>query len=136
MRIYEEQLQLRLLFIICIIWLIREHNGEVIGREALDTRDKLVRFSDVLAGTIFYVPVGHWFLFDFEQDFHYKYGFFTAFLFQIFTLIFRYKNCKQRLHVHLGNREYRSLLLGQPQTPSYRKQNTTFEILKYVVFLL
>ncbi len=28
------------------------------------------------AGTIFYVPVGHWFLFNFEQDFHYKYGFF------------------------------------------------------------
>ena len=44
---------------VCMIWLIREHSGKVIGREALDTRDKLVRFSDVLAGTIFYVPVGH-----------------------------------------------------------------------------
>ena len=66
------------------------------------------------------------FKFNFEQDFHYKYGFFTAFLFQIFTLIFRYKNCKQRLHVHLGNREYRRLLLGTPQTPSYRKRTSIF----------
>ena len=63
------------------------------------------------------------FKFNFEQDFHYKYGFFTAFLFQILTLIFRYKNCKQRLHVHLGDREYRRLLLGVPQTPSFGKRN-------------
>ena len=69
------------------------------------------------------------FKFNFEQDFHYKYGFFTAFLFQIFTLIFRYKNCKQRLHVHLGNREYRRLLLGTPQTPSYRKRTSFFIIM-------
>ncbi len=59
------------------------------------------------------------FKFNFEQDFHHKYGLFTAFLFQIFTLIFRCKNCKQRLHVHLGDREYRRLLLGVPQTPSF-----------------
>ena len=69
------------------------------------------------------------FKFNFEQDFHYKYGFFTAFLFQIFTLIFRYKNCKQRLHVHLGNRESRRLLLGTPQTPSYRKRTSLFIIM-------
>ena len=69
------------------------------------------------------------FKFNFEQDFHYKYGFFTAFLFQIFTLIFRYKNCKQRFHVHLGNREYRRLLLGTPQTPSYRKRTSSYIIM-------
>ena len=66
------------------------------------------------------------FKFNFEQDFHHKYGLFTAFLFQIFTLIFRYKNCKQRLHVHLGDREYRRLLLGVPQTPSFGKRNELF----------
>ena len=69
------------------------------------------------------------FKFNFEQDFHHKYGLFTAFLFQIFTLIFRCKNCKQRLHVHLGNREYRRLLLGTPQTPSYRKRTSFFIIM-------
>ena len=34
-----------------------------------------------------------------------------------------YTSYKQRLHVHLGNREYRRLLLGTPQTPSFGKRN-------------
>ena len=34
-----------------------------------------------------------------------------------------YNPGKQRLHVHLGNREYRRLLLEVPQTPSFGKRN-------------
>ena len=34
----------------------------------------------------------------------------------------RYNSYKQRLYVHLGNREYRRLLLGVPQTPSFGKK--------------
>ena len=37
-----------------------------------------------------------------------------------------YTSYKQRLHVHLENREYRRLLLGIPQTPSYRKRTSFF----------
>ena len=37
-----------------------------------------------------------------------------------------YTSYKQRLHVHLGNREYRRLLLGVPQTPSFGKKNELF----------
>ena len=40
-----------------------------------------------------------------------------------------YTSYKQRLHVHLGNREYRRLLLGTPQTPSYRKRTSFFIIM-------
>ena len=37
-----------------------------------------------------------------------------------------YTSYKQRLHVHLGDREYRRLLLGVPQTPSFGKRNELF----------
>ena len=37
-----------------------------------------------------------------------------------------YNPGKQRLHVHLGDREYRRLLLGVPQTPSFGKMNELF----------
>ena len=37
-----------------------------------------------------------------------------------------YNSYKQRLHVHLGDREYRRLLLGVPQTPSFGKRNELF----------
>ena len=40
-----------------------------------------------------------------------------------------YTSYKQRLHVHLGNREYRRLLLGTPQTPWYRKRTSFFIIM-------
>ena len=39
-----------------------------------------------------------------------------------------YTSYKQRLHVHLGNREYRRLLLGSPQTPWYKNRNTMNEM--------
>ena len=41
-----------------------------------------------------------------------------------------YNPGKQRLHVHLGNREYRRLLLGTPQTPSFRKRTSSFIIIR------
>ena len=37
-----------------------------------------------------------------------------------------YTSYKQRLHVHLRDREYRRLLLGVPQTPSFGKRNELF----------
>ena len=40
-----------------------------------------------------------------------------------------YTSYKQRLHVHLGDREYRRLLLGVPQTPSFGKGTSSFIII-------